>query len=135
YGDPATGTTDPITPVKKNPGLPDGAFYRWDPNCSSGQNFLTVSSNVPSQSTVCATEESHTSSLTLSDLRYTSSALPLTYPQITSTAQSFPACSSPQVWTSGSSGTSVRDAVYYLQVDPGDGAGTFAATTTLAVTA
>jgi hypothetical protein len=134
-GDPATGTTDPITAIQQNPGFPDGAFYRWDPNCASGTNFLTVDSNVSWQSTICATEETHTSTLSLGDLRYTSNVSTLTYVQIPTTALNFPACTSPQVWTSGSSGTSFRDIVYYLQVDPGEGPGSFAATTTVAVTA
>lgn len=134
-GDPVSGTSDLITPVKKTAGSPDGAFYRWDPNCPSGQNFLTVNSNVPWQSTICATAGNNTSTLTLSDLRYTTSTMTLSYSQVASSALVFPSCSSPQTLTSGSPGTSVRDAVYYLQIDPSDGAGSFAATTTLAVTA
>jgi hypothetical protein len=94
-----------------------------------------VTSNVPWQSTICATVGANTSSLTLSDLKYTTNTLNQSYSQIATTGMAFTDCGSPQTWTTGSSGTTDRDAVYYLQVAPGVGAGSFSATTTVAVAA
>jgi hypothetical protein len=135
YGDPVT-STDNVTPIKKTDGLPDGAFYRWDPNCDSGEHFFEVDANVSWTSTVCATAGTITSAqMTLDDLRYYPSTTSLTYFQIASASTPFSLCTTPSFWTSGSPGTTTADAVYYLQVDPADGTGSFAATTTFEVTA
>jgi hypothetical protein len=135
-GDPVT-STDSVTPIPLNAGFPNGAFYRWYPSCDAGENFISVASNVSWDGTVCATVAgTSTSSLTLGDLRY-SVDFPLDYSTISSSASSFSDCISPTAWTSQPQSTTplTFDYFYYLQIDPTDTPGSFAATTTWEVTA
>jgi hypothetical protein len=135
--DPATGNTDTVDSIPLAAGLPNGAFYRWTPSCGAGESFITVTSNVSWDGTVCATlAGTSTSSLTVGDLRY-SVDIPQDYSTISTNATPFQDCSSPASWTSFPQSTTpyTFDYLYYLQIDPTDTAGSFAATTTWAVTA
>jgi hypothetical protein len=135
FGDPVSGTTDTVQNISKTFGQPDGAFYQWFPSCQSGKQFFEVVSNVSWSSTVCATAGTYTSDLTMTDLRYYPSTTGVSYGQVPINASNFPACDGSQpVWTSGSPGTTSLPMSYFLQIDPGDAPGSFAATTTWEIT-
>jgi hypothetical protein len=119
FGDPAV-STDVVQAFPDSAGLPNGATYQWTPSCATGAHFFMVDSNVSWTSTVCATAGTYSSSLALSDL--------------SANIGGFQTCPPAFAWTGGSPGTTFYDIVYYLRVDPSDTAGSFAATTTWAVT-
>lgn len=132
-----TGTNDSISAT--SPGSPDngqGVYYIWEPSCQAAETgfFVTVNSNVPWTLTTCASQGASSSTLTIADndLRFGESKAESYL--MANNATPFPTCSAPAVVRTWSAPGTLRSLYHlYLQVDPNDDPGTFAATTTWTV--
>lgn len=135
-GTAPTGTGDVIfATAPGDPAQQQGVFYGWTPTCADGGSFFHVESNVPWDSTICATENTGTSSLKVvnTDLRV-SIVKATTYAEAVIFGQ-VRTCDNPATLR-GPEQAGTLDATYYLylQVDRDDTEGTFQSTTTWTVT-
>ena len=141
----AATSVDQVDSVVGDPALNQGAYYQWTPSCGVGEAFITVVSGNPWLGNVCATLGSNTSSLDLTDLRYSPTdwvSLSSTYDQITSGSHAFSSCPTLTSWldtfltpgSTGAPGTNLFDAWYYLKIDRDDLGGQVNATSTWSVT-
>jgi hypothetical protein len=140
-GAPPGGTTDSVRVSEPgDPILGQGVFYIWSATCDPGAWTIQVESSVSWDGSVCATENSGTSGLSVAsgDLRWTGSFfidLETAYNRIERATLTFPqACGNSHWITDQPSGTYANDFRYALRVDIGASPGDFASTTTWMVT-
>jgi hypothetical protein len=142
-GQPSDSGSDTIVAFPGGHGV--GAFYGWDPACTTQPKLFRVTSPLPWSGGVCLSQESGSSSLNDdgNDLRWSPYATGSigNYSGIDPNTQLFQACGAgaPPDWVPvlcgcGTLGTHDVNASFYLQVDWNETAGTYSAVTTWSVT-
>jgi hypothetical protein len=146
---------DGIGVIHGVPAQNQGAVYQWDPACSSQPGLLQVDAPRTWTGTVCASESTGSSSLSIAggNLRYSpwawtsfigqqAESTVYGYATGTSYTASFPDCGAgTQDWTTwnctagfasgcGAAGLSNHNFYFYLKIDRDDTAGSFDSTTT-----